>query len=99
MKIGTVLTKLRKRKGFTQQELAVKIGVTRTTISLIESESSDQRPNSQTMKKLCKALEISEAFIYFLSIEEEDVPEEKRGFYKSVAPALDSLIHQVFESE
>ena len=97
MKIGIVLTKLRKQKGMTQQELAEKVDVTRTTISLIES--GNQRPNSQTMEKLCKVLGISEAFVYFLSIEESDVPEEKREFYNSVAPALDSLIHQVFVAD
>jgi len=42
-KLGVMLQELRKEKGLTQEELAVKCGTTKTYISRIENNASDIR--------------------------------------------------------
>jgi len=42
-KLGVMLQELRKAKGLTQQELAIKCGTTKTYISRIENNASDIR--------------------------------------------------------
>ncbi|MFM7193960.1 MAG: helix-turn-helix domain-containing protein [Bacteroidota bacterium] len=42
-KLGVMLQELRKEKGLTQEELAIKCGTTKTYISRIENDASDIR--------------------------------------------------------
>ena len=58
MKRGDImdLKKIRKEKGFTQEQLANECGVQRTTITMIESENN--LPSVETAKKLGEVLGI-----------------------------------------
>ena len=50
------LKEIRKEKGFTQEQLANKCGVQRTTITMIENENN--LPSVETAKKLGEVLGI-----------------------------------------
>ncbi len=56
--IGNLIQDLRKRKGLTQEELALKSGVSYTSLIKIE-RGSVQNPTVKTIKKLADSLEIS----------------------------------------
>lgn len=56
-KIGKFILELRKQRGFTQKELAEKIGVSDKTIS--KWECGNSIPDTTYLESLCKALEIS----------------------------------------
>lgn len=58
MKRGDImdLKEIRKEKGFTQEQLANKCGVQRTTITMIENENN--LPSVETAKKLGEVLGI-----------------------------------------
>ena len=58
MKRGDImdLKKIRKEKGFTQEQLANECGVQRTTITMIENENN--LPSVETAKKLGEVLGI-----------------------------------------
>lgn len=45
-KLGVMLQELRKSKGMTQEQLALKCGTTKTYISRIENNASDIRPST-----------------------------------------------------
>lgn len=56
--IGEVVQKLRQDKGLTQEELAVKSGVSYTSLVKIE-RGQVENPTIKTLKKLADALEVS----------------------------------------
>jgi len=56
--IGEIIQELRKKKDMTQEELALKSGVSYTTLIKIE-RGSVQNPTVKTIKKIANALEES----------------------------------------
>ena len=74
MSIGEVLKILLKNKNITQTELAVKIGKSRTAVSQIVN--GVYNPNQETLEKIANALEVPVPIIYFLTIDESDIPED-----------------------
>jgi len=97
MNIGSAISELRKKKGLTQVEFSKLCEISSTSLSQIEL--GNKRPNPKNLEKICKILEIPEAFLYFLSFEEADIPESKRETYKKMAPFLKLLITQFIENE
>lgn len=97
MEIGKILQRLIKQKGLTQSKLAEEIGKTPTALSQIIN--GKYHPNPETLDKICKVLEVPPAIVYFLSISENDIPEEKRALYKMIGPSLKSFIIQIFGEE
>ena len=97
MEIGQVLQKLIKQKGLTQVMLAEKIGKSPTALSQIIK--GKYHPNPETLDKICEVLEVPPAIVYFLTISEKDVPEEKRALYQMIGPSLKSFIIQIFGEE
>lgn len=97
MEIGQVLQKLIKQKGLTQALVAEKIRKSPTALSQIIN--GKYYPNPETLDKICKVLEVPPAIVYFLSISESDIPEEKRALYEMIGPSLKSFIIQIFGEE
>ena len=93
MNLGYIIKRLRASRGLNQQALGEIIGISQTSLSMIESGVT--HPKSSTLNKICKTLEIPESFLYFLAVGEEDIPEEKRDLYKALEPALKSMILQL----
>lgn len=63
MKIGALLLRLRKEKGFSEKELARRIGMTDAHINLLENDK--RSPSLGTLSKLASALDISVADFFF----------------------------------
>lgn len=57
MSLGTNLANLRKKKGISQEQLALEIGVSRQAISKWETDTS--QPELSNIKKICEVLEIT----------------------------------------
>lgn len=68
MHIGSLVKNMRKRKGYTQKELANKSDLAEITIRKIEKE--ELNPKIDTIKKIALALEIP--FTSFLSFQEQE---------------------------
>lgn len=97
MKIGEVINLIIKKKGITQTELAKKIGKSTTALSQIINGVYD--PNPETLDKICEVLEVPKAIIYFLTISEKDIPQDKLELYKMLAPTIKDFLVKVFGSE
>lgn len=89
MNIGNAIKAARKQAGLTQVELADAIGLTQTSLSQIETGAIS--PSPRTQKKICEVLKISEPLLYLLSIDDKDVPEEKKALYNALYPSLHKL--------
>lgn len=97
MKIGEVISSIIKKKGITQIELSKKIGKSPTALSQIINGVYE--PNPETLDKICEVLEVPKAIVYFLTISEKDVPENKIELYKMLAPSIKDFLVKVFGTE
>lgn len=86
MDLGQAIRTLRKKQGMTQQQLAEKCGVSHNAISYLETGKA--YPPKGTVEKLCAAFGIPQSYLLLASIEEGDVPEEKRVLYRALLEPL-----------
>ncbi|MBY0433531.1 MAG: helix-turn-helix domain-containing protein [Cyclobacteriaceae bacterium] len=94
MDLGTTIKKLRNQKDMTQEDLAGICGITQTYLSQIEN--NQREPNLSTLKVISEKLEMPLPIIFYLSMNADDVPEEKRKAFEMVSPSVKSLVNAFF---
>lgn len=82
MNIGQAIKELRFKKNMTQAALAERIGMSVNAIS--SWELGKTFPPNDNIKRLCEAFEVPQSYLLAASIEEEDVPEDKRVLYRAM---------------
>ena len=97
MDLGTIIKNTRKQQRQTQNEFAESCGISQTYLSQIENNAKE--PNLSTLKEISKNLEIPLPILFFLSLNAEDIPEEKRKAFEIVNPSVKSLINEFFRVE
>lgn len=97
MEIGNTIKELRKKKKLSQTELARLCGISQTSLSQIETDVS--RPSRKTLEHICQVLEIPEQLIYLLSLEKEDIPDDKKDLYPKLFPVVKDMMLSLFYSE
>lgn len=90
MKLGEIISSTRKSKGYKQGFIANKIGVTQTYLSQIEKDKKE--PTLSLLKKIASSLEIPLPIMFFLALEEEDIPEKKREIFGEIFPQTQQVI-------
>jgi XRE family transcriptional regulator, regulator of sulfur utilization len=94
MNLGQSIKNLRKKKGQSQEEFARSCGITQTYLSQIENNLKD--PNLSILKIISDKLATPLPILFFLSMTEEDVQEEKRQAFKIISPSVKSLVNEFF---
>lgn len=94
MNLGDTIKMIRSEKKLTQTSLANKSLITQTYLSQIESNSKE--PNVSTLKKISNGLDIPLPILFFLSIDNEDIVEEKREAYAMIEKSMKSLVCNFF---
>ncbi len=51
------------------------------------------------MIEISKNLNIPIGILYFLTVSEEDIPEEKKEMFRIIGPSIKQLISQVFSDQ
>jgi transcriptional regulator with XRE-family HTH domain len=97
MNEGNSIKLIRKKMGLTQQEMAEKCHLSQTSLSQIENGL--KRPSLKTIKKICTSLEVPEALIYILGMEQGDVPERKKDIYNMLYPSMMQMALQIVTDE
>ena len=97
MDIGTTIKNIRKRKGLTQGDLAIESGITQTYLSQIENNLKD--PTVSTLKKISVRLQIPLPILFFLSIDENDIPSEKKETFQLIGNSMKSMINEFFSAQ
>lgn len=91
MDIGKAIRELRVKQQMTQEQLAERCGMSTNAISMIEL--GKRIPVKATVEKLCKIFGIPVSYMLLATIEESDIPEEKRVLYRAlVEPLRDELL-------
>lgn len=86
MDIGQAIRILRARYGMTQTQLADRCGMSTNAVCSIETGRSF--PPKGTLEKMCQAFGIPQSYLMLASIEESDIPEEKRVLYRALLEPL-----------
>jgi transcriptional regulator with XRE-family HTH domain len=94
MKLGTAIKELRIKAGLKQFELAKLCNITPTYLSQIESNLKE--PNMSTLKGICSKINTPLPILFFLSLDESDISDEKREAFKLIDQPVKSLIKEFF---
>lgn len=94
MNIGNAIKSLRKEMGLNQIEFASASGLSQSYLSLIEKGKKE--PTLSTLKAISNVLSIPTPILIFLSLEKNDVDEDKQNAYELIEPTLKSLLLRVF---
>jgi transcriptional regulator with XRE-family HTH domain len=97
MTIGSTIKDLRKKKNFTQIKFAEYCEISQTYLSQIENNLKE--PNISILKTIAQKLNIPLPIVFFLSLEEEDIPEGKREAYTLLFPSVKSLLSTFFSDD
>ena len=93
MDLGQAIKTLRQKQGLTQAQLADRCGMNAQTVS--DWETGKKWPPKGTSERVCEALGVPTSFLLMASIEESDIPEEKRVLYRAL---LEPLRNELLEN-
>lgn len=93
MNLGIAIKSVRRQVGITQYELAERCEISQTSLSQIENQI--KRPSNRTIKKVCEVLEVPEAVVYILAMQDTDVPVSKKNVYEMLFPSIKNLALQI----
>lgn len=94
MNLGKVIKDIRKKQAKPQGEFAQDCGITQSYLSQIESDQKE--PSLTILKIISEKLNVPLPIIFFLSLNEKDVPVNKRKAFEMIGPSIKSLINEFF---
>ncbi|WP_319231092.1 helix-turn-helix transcriptional regulator [Draconibacterium orientale] len=97
MNLGDAIKTQRKRLNLSQGELAGAMGITQAYLSQIEKNKKE--PNLSTLKLLSEKLDIPLPVLFFKSLDDSDVPNEKKEAYGIINKSLNEMVNSIFFSE
>ena len=90
MNIGETIRKIRKEKKLSQQDLAYLCSISSNAICQIERDHAF--PKQETIKMICKVLEIPVAYLLLSCIEEKDVPADRQFVFSALKKLMADLL-------
>lgn len=96
MNIGISIRAIRKERvpHLNQSEFANLIGITQTYLSQIETGS--KTPTIKVLESISEAFEIPLPIIFWFGLEESDISEYKKEYFRFLKPTVDSMINEFF---
>jgi transcriptional regulator with XRE-family HTH domain len=96
MNLGNTISQLREKKGIRQGQLAEKLGISQTYLSQIENNK--KLPNISLLETIGASLATPLPFLFFLSLDEKDIPERNRGRFEKLNPLIKDFIHALIDN-
>ena len=90
MDLGNAIKSLRKEMKISRKDLAARCNISITALYNIENNLSF--PSKDTINGICSALGVPVSFLMFYSLTEEDVPEDKREFFKVIVEPVKAFL-------
>ena len=90
MDIGNAIKTLRKQKKITQKQLAELCEISTNALCCIETGQSF--PSKTTISKICASLNIPESYLLLFSISEDDIPEDKKIYFRNFGEPLKKIL-------
>lgn len=95
MDIGNSIRLLRKKRGFNQGAFSEQVGITQSYLSQLEK--GHKKPSIEVLESISNSLNTPLPIIFWFTITENDVCDEKKHIYKEVKPLVDKLIDSLFQ--
>lgn len=95
MTIGVSIKHLRTVKGLKQQEVSKAVGITQSYLSLIES--GKKTPTIKTLQSFADYFQAPLPILFWFTIEESDVKEEKVEAFRALKPTIDDMLDSLFK--
>ena len=93
MDLGSIIKDIRKQKGIRQNTFADLCKISQTYLSQIENNQKE--PTISILKKIASKLEVPLPILFFLSLDENDIPESKRDAFNIINPTVRVLMHEL----
>lgn len=93
--IGNTIKELRIKKGFNQKNFALKLGVTQTHISQVES--GRKNASLKLVKDVADVFCIPWEGLVILSLEESSIVDCKKEQFKVIKPMIEQLVMGIFD--
>ncbi len=93
MNLGKTIRNIRKKKGLSQKELA---NLSDTYPSHISAIELGLKPRFSTLENIANALNVPLPIVFFLSMTEDDIPDNKREGFRIISPSVYALINEFF---
>jgi len=94
MNLGAAIKKIRKNKHLKQKDLALICGITPTYLSQIEGNIKD--PNLSVLRTISTKLEVPLPILFFLSIDNNDIRDDRKELYQAIVKPLSDIIGKTF---
>lgn len=94
MNLGNSIKSFRKRLTMSQADLAKACGISQTYLSQIENNKRE--PNLSTLKLIGDKLDVPLPILFFISLDGDDIPDDKKEFYNIIHSSLSDLISSIF---
>ena len=94
MDLGNAVKELRKKRGLTQGNFCEQIGITQSYLSQVEK--GHKEPSIDVIKKIADALGTPIPVLFWFTLTEEDVDDNKREVFKLLKPSVNSLVDAFF---
>lgn len=94
MKIGKVIKQIRTEKKISQGNLAQACDVSQTYLSQIENDI--KMPSSTILEIIARELNVPMSVLFYLGIEESDIPKNKLRAYRELSPTIETLVKSVY---
>lgn len=95
MDLGATIKRYRKRQHIIQYDFANQCGISQTYLSQIET--NDKEPTLEVLRQIAKGLKLPLPILFFLSMDETDIPFEKREAYNIIGSCAKALINELIE--
>ncbi|RFS26806.1 XRE family transcriptional regulator [Chitinophaga silvatica] len=95
MNLGMTILQLREKMGLKQGQLAENLDITQTYLSQIENNK--KLPNIALLERISSELSTPLPFIFFLSLDEKDIPAERVPHFKLLEPLLKKFVHELID--
>jgi XRE family transcriptional regulator, regulator of sulfur utilization len=94
MNLGEIIKSQRKKQGINQNDFAESCSISQAYLSLIENNQKE--PNLSTLKDIAQALQIPLPILFFMSLEDNDIQENKREAFKFINKPIKSMVNEFF---
>jgi XRE family transcriptional regulator, regulator of sulfur utilization len=94
MNLGHIIKQLRKQQGLKQNTFAQLCNLSPAYLSQIENNQKD--PNLSILKDISIKLSIPLPILFFMALDDNDIPEKKQAAFKLIKPLVNNLISDFF---
>ncbi|MES2418283.1 MAG: helix-turn-helix transcriptional regulator [Bacteroidota bacterium] len=97
MDLGNTIKEIRKQKGIKQNAFADLCNISQTYLSQIENNLKE--PNISILREISARLQVSLPILFFLSLNDDDIPQSKRDVFQIIGPTVKTLIKELITDE